>query len=258
MLPMQYCCCAPGQKRAQPASQSASCSRHAADDGVPSPPHCSPAAASLSLNLSLSLPLSRRHIFCEGCLQTWLPLKPECPECRAPVEASVLQPDRLAERLVSNVDTRCQLAKAGCAWVGRRGELLSHLALQCQCVSVTCPNEGCGAELPRRELAVHAQRCPALALSPVMCPFGCGHACIGGPPLERHMAECLMSPSKLMAAISALAQQNEQLTLENERLARLTSRAESTAESGSDAELGTDTRVRKAMRRRAGPGVCID
>ena len=144
------------------------------------------------------------------------------------------------------------------AWVGRRGELLSHLALQCQCVSVTCPNEGCGAELPRRELAVHAQRCPALALSPVMCPFGCGHACIGGPPLERHMAECLMSPSKLMAAISALAQQNEQLTLENERLARLTSRAESTAESGSDVELGTDTRVRKAMRRRAGPGVCID
>ena len=174
----------------------------------------------------------------------------------------MLQPDRLAERLVSNVDTRCQLAKSGCAWVGRRGELLSHLALQCQCVSVTCPNEGCGAELPRRELAVHAQRCPALALSPVMCPFGCGHACIGGPPLERHMAECLMSPSKLMAAISALAQQNEQLTLENERLARLTSRAEfgaeSTAESGSDAELGTDTRVRKAMRRRAGPGVCID
>ena len=168
------------------------------------------------------------------------------------------QPDRLAERLVSNVDTRCQLAQAGCAWVGRRGELLSHLALQCQCVSVTCPNEGCGAELPRRELAVHAQRCPALALSPVMCPFGCGHACIGGPPLERHMAECLMSPSKLMAAISALAQQNEQLTLENERLARLTSRAESTAESGSDVELGTDTRVRKAMRRRAGPGVFID
>lgn len=213
---------------------------------------------SLSRTLS-SLSLSLRHIFCEGCLQTWLPLKPECPECRAPVEASALQPDRLAERLVSNVDTRCQLAKAGCAWVGRRGELLSHLALQCQCVSVTCPNEGCGAELPRRELAVHAQRCPALALAPVKCSFGCGHACIGGLLLERHMAECLMSPSKLMAAISALALQNEQLTLENERLARLASRASSMAESGSDAELGTDTRVRKAMRRKgAGPGVCID
>jgi hypothetical protein len=68
-----------------------------------------------------------------------------------------------------------------------------------------------------------------------------------------------MSPSKLMAAISALALQNEQLTLENERLARLASRASSMAESGSDAELGTDTRVRKAMRRKgAGPGVCID
>ncbi len=62
-----------------------------------------------------------------------------------------------------------------------------------------------------------------------------------------------------MAAISALAQQNEQLTLENERLTRLASSTSSVADNGgSDAEYGGETRVRKAVRRRAGPGVCID
>ena len=187
-------------------------------------------------------------------MQTWLPLKPECPECRAPVDASELQHDRLADRLVSSVETRCQLAKEGCTWVGKRGELLPHLAQQCQCVSVACPNEGCGAEMPRRELAKHAQTCSALARAPVECPFGCG-TCVGEALLERHKAECLMSPRKLMAAISELARQNEQLTLENERLTIIASGAES---SDADMMAGEVPRARKTARRRTGPGLSVD
>ena len=211
----------------------------------------------LRVRRSQSSPLApsrfRRHVFCEGCLQTWLPLKPECPECRAPVESTTLQHDRFADRLVSNVETRCQLAKSGCDWVGKRGELLPHLAQHCQCVSVTCPNEGCGAEMPRRELAEHARTCAPAALVPIPCPFGCGMR-LGEAALERHKAECLMAPCKLMAAIAELARQNEQLTLENERLTRLASGGESCSE----AECGADMRVRKAARRRAGPGLSVD
>jgi hypothetical protein len=100
----------------------------------------------------------RRHIFCDACVQTWLPLKPECPECRAPLRADELSPDRLADRLISNLDTFCQMRKAGCQWVGKRGAMNSHQARECPCVPVVCPNAGCVAEMPRSELDECARR----------------------------------------------------------------------------------------------------
>ena len=94
-----------------------------------------------------------RHIFCAGCLHTWLPLKPECPECRDAVDPATLQPDRLADSLVSNLQGFCQLRNAGCEWVGKRGDFNWHLANECLCAPVFCPNEGCGCEMRRSELS---------------------------------------------------------------------------------------------------------
>ena len=148
-------------------------------------------------------------------MDTWLPLKDECPECRAPVEAEALQRDRLAERLVSNLETRCQFATAGCAWVGKRGEMNAHLAHDCQRVTCVCPNEGCGAEMPRGELASHAETCVAQPTVP--CPFGC-RCVVAGSLIEEHKSTCVMAPSMLMAAIRELTRQNQELAFENERL----------------------------------------
>ena len=115
------------------------------------------------------------HIFCDGCITSWMEQKSEgeripCPECRSVVETTALQPDRLADRLVSNVDTYCQLAKLGCPWVGKRGSLGSHLAHECEYVTVTCAHTMCGAQMFRFQLAEHMRTCKQT----VDCPYGCG------------------------------------------------------------------------------------
>jgi len=188
------------------------------------------------------------HIFCAGCLHTWLPLKPECPECRDAVDPATLQPDRLADSLVSNLQGFCQLRNAGCEWVGKRGDFNWHLANECLCAPVFCPNEGCGCEMRRSELSEHLRQCD-VQRQQMDCPWGCG-ARLSTDNIDRHKGECLMDPQKLMAAISQLARENALLTAENQRL-RHDSQAES---SGSDA---SEQRVHKSARRRpgSGPGV---
>ena len=199
---------------------------------------------------------AHRHVFCDECVSSWLPLKPECPECRQPVERSSLTPDRLADRLVSNLQGFCTLRKGGCTWVGKRGELPAHLARECPCAPVYCPNEGCGAEVRRCDLASHLATCAATTEA-VECPFGCG-ARVGPGVLEGHKAECLLEPKKLMAAISRLALDNETLTLENARLREACmSMDEGGSRSGSASpELAAGSRG--GSRRKKGPGVCVE
>jgi len=191
------------------------------------------------------------HIFCAACLHTWLPLKPECPECRDAIDPATLQPDRFADSLVSNLQGFCQLRNAGCEWVGKRGDFNWHLANECLCAPVFCPNEGCGCEMRRGELSEHLRECD-VQRQQMDCPWGCG-ARVSADNIDRHKGECLMDPQKLMAAISQLARENALLTAENERL-RHDSQTESSA---SDA---SEQRVHKAARRRSGsgPGVSLE
>ena len=163
------------------------------------------------------------HVFCAACLQSWLPQKAQCPECRAPVTEATR--DRFAERLVSNVEGYCQFRSHGCRWVGRRGEMAAHLASDCPAVTICCPNQGCGQEVPRSMLPEHMRECAVICRPPpvegppqeVECPWGCG---LRDSPLqmEVHKAECLMEPRKLLAAIHKLHAENERLDAENKQL----------------------------------------
>ena len=195
------------------------------------------------------------HVFCASCLHTWLPLKAECPECRAHVDSEKLTPDRLAESLVSNLQGFCPLRKAGCLWVGKRGDRTAHLARDCLCVPVYCPNPGCGAEMPRKDVASHLECCPH---SPqcqelVDCPYGCGARCATSD-LDAHRTDCLYEPRKLLAVVNRLVSENERLVSENRRLRELKPMAgtEAVAEEAVAAEAGQGdprTNVRKAPRR---------
>ena len=163
------------------------------------------------------------HVFCASCLQSWLPQKAQCPECRAPVTEATR--DRFAERLVSNVEGCCQFRSHGCSWVGRRGEMSAHLASDCPAVTICCPNQGCGQEVPRSMLPEHMRECAVICRPPpvegppqeVECPWGCG---LRDSPLQMvvHKAECLMEPRKLLAAIHKLHAENTRLGAENEEL----------------------------------------
>ena len=161
------------------------------------------------------------HVFCQACLQSWLPQKAQCPECRAPVTEATR--DRFAERLVSNVEGFCQFRSHGCRWVGRRGEMSAHLASDCPAVTICCPNQGCGREVPRSGLPEHMRECAVIcrpadgAAEEVECPWGCG-LCDSPLQMELHKAECLMEPRKLLAAIHKLHAENTRLGAENEQL----------------------------------------
>ena len=137
-----------------------------------------------------------------------------CPECRAPVESPSLAPDRFADSMVSNLLTFCSFRHSGCEWVGKRGDRHGHLARECQCVIVGCPNL-CGEEFPRANLFQHLNCCSNATLAD--CPWGCG-AKVASSGLDEHKAECLLEPRKLLAAIQKLHLENQRLTEENERL----------------------------------------
>ena len=160
------------------------------------------------------------HVFCAACLQSWLPQKAQCPECRAPVTEA--HRDRFAERLVSNVEGVCQFRSHGCRWTGRRGDMASHLACDCPAVTICCPNPGCGHEVARSGLPEHLRNCTAGAAprapgEQCECPWGCGLVCAVGE-MEAHKQECLMEPRKLLAAIHKLHAENERLDAENKQL----------------------------------------
>ena len=150
-------------------------------------------------------------------------------------------PDRFAERLVSNLQGFCQFRRHGCLWVGKRGDMPVHLARECPCITVTCPNDNCGAEMLRRDLWQHLEICPAGVQED--CPWGCGerfglpfmevryHPCVNltGAELplstpcrlpQTHKSECLMEPGKLVAAIQRLRQENQRLIQKNRQLRR--------------------------------------
>jgi len=173
--------------------------------------------ANLNCSVCLSLfkdPVRTRcgHVFCAGCIHSWMGEdRGCCPTCRAPVAQEELAPDRLASAIIENLPSRCQLFGSGCTWLGTHGEVMSHLATSCPCVTLTCP--GCEAELPRRAMAEHALTCAAGA--PRECPFGCGERLVGAERMSQHKAECLMEPRKLLAALGHLQRENERLTHEN-------------------------------------------
>ena len=160
------------------------------------------------------------HVFCQACLQSWLPQKAQCPECRAPVTEA--HRDRFAERLVSNVEGVCQFRSHGCRWVGRRGDMAAHLASDCPAVTICCPNPGCGHEVSRSGLPEHLRTCavgiaPRPAAEQSECPWGCGLVC-SAAEMDEHKQECLMEPRKLLAAIHKLHAENERLDAENKHL----------------------------------------
>jgi hypothetical protein len=171
------------------------------------------------------------HIFCRGCLGSWMANRSQCPECRAEVSLEEVCVDRLADRLVENTNVTCQLRSSGCCWVGRRGDRIAHLASECQHVSVFCPNGGCEREVLRSELSSHLESCECGPsgvcddcddsgdVATISCPFGCSELCTP-TQLAEHQRSCLLEPRKLLEVIGRMQQTQEALAAERSQLKR--------------------------------------
>ena len=180
--------------------------------------------------------IARRHVFCSTCLDQWLCENSQCPVCRSEVDN--VTPDRFAAALIANLPSFCPLRKNGCPWMGKHGDRLSHLG-SCPCVIVRCPT--CEEEVPQRALFSHVACCAAKA-----CPW-CNER-TGAADMETHMAECLLDPRKLLAALQHVQRENERLALINHELRAKQQQPRSAEAKGHAADIFTPPQKR---RRRA-------
>ena len=97
--------------------------------------------------------LSVAHLFCLDCLTKSLRQNASCPVCREPLTAPVAC--AFATVQVSALDVQCVHDK--CQWKGTCGRLDAHLDTDCLHEPIKCSAEGCGALVPRGEMATHEQ-----------------------------------------------------------------------------------------------------
>eukprot|EP01118_Nematostelium_gracile_P000343 TRINITY_DN1034_c0_g1_i1.p1 TRINITY_DN1034_c0_g1~~TRINITY_DN1034_c0_g1_i1.p1 ORF type:complete len:287 (+),score=25.31 TRINITY_DN1034_c0_g1_i1:64-924(+) len=99
------------------------------------------------------------HTFCDSCLHSWLDhgRNHTCPSDRAEIKG---KPTRniMANNLVNKLKVKCSF----CEWNGKREQLQTHQAKECESIMIPCANAemGCSIKLNRREMKSHSEECP--------------------------------------------------------------------------------------------------
>ena len=146
------------------------------------------------------------HLYCEGCLTTWIRQTPTCPSCRQNIDADSLVRNRLVDKLVAALQVKCANHMAGgrskkqrtgddsegdgentdpqtgrstaaasqvsggdgCDWAGALSALESHRDV-CAWERIACQSPGCAMRLPRGEMPAHAEGCPRRRVTCEVC-----------------------------------------------------------------------------------------
>mmetsp|Transcript_42287 Transcript_42287/g.112041 ORF Transcript_42287/g.112041 Transcript_42287/m.112041 type:complete len:362 (-) Transcript_42287:146-1231(-) len=116
------------------------------------------------------------HVYCAGCISEALHNDPTCPTCRTQASTTLVR-HRSLEGIISALPARCRHGRAAtdgapgddlpscsgfcdaslaCDWRGTIGELAGHLQNECQLELAPCPNKGCRAWLPLKDVDRHA------------------------------------------------------------------------------------------------------
>ena len=96
------------------------------------------------------------HTSCSECLRWRIATSPHlgCPECHAPIDRSLPQPDRFAEKIVGALECFCPERNGGCPWIGTRAGLAAHTN-DCRASCVRDYNDQCvKAHMPEQVQSV--------------------------------------------------------------------------------------------------------
>ena len=140
--------------------------------------------------LSKSRQCKRGHVFCHGCIMTWLENRHTCPTCGVSLTRDSLGMNRCLDNIIDRSKVRC--IHEECQWTGSRGTIITHLEKECDFQPQRCRNydKGCTQMILRTdnhscpadcrhcdeafqvtEMASHVKECNK---APVSCPHdGC-------------------------------------------------------------------------------------
>jgi muramidase (phage lysozyme) len=138
------------------------------------------------------------HVFCRICILRHLENSKTCPITSNPLEESHLTVLVIVNNILEKQMVLCKNRDFHCEWIGKLMELEKHLTIDCKRQIVTCPNEGCNANVFREDLLGHQSICDYRIVScedcfiqisyinvrphqdvcpkfKILCPQECGH-----------------------------------------------------------------------------------
>ena len=95
------------------------------------------------------------HYFCSTCISKHLENSPTCPSCMEELtEGTLRQPPRIVTSYLFNLKIRCDYFRRGCRETVRLEDLKTHVE-NCGFLPVVCSNDGCSAEINKRDRIYH-------------------------------------------------------------------------------------------------------
>ena len=96
-----------------------------------------------------------QHCFCTPCISRHLQNSNACPSCREELRVETLsQAPRVLTNCLSNLKIHCDYFERGCVGFHQLGDLKSHVE-GCGFSPVLCSNDGCLAEINKRDRTHH-------------------------------------------------------------------------------------------------------
>ena len=105
------------------------------------------------------------HNFCSSCISKCL--RKVCPHCRAPTSTDALTQNRAIRNLICELGARCFYDQ--CDWIGKYGQLNTHLSLDCRFTPCKCPNHDCDQKIQRQHINDHVATCVFRLVSCSQC-----------------------------------------------------------------------------------------
>ncbi|XP_078518802.1 RING finger protein 151 [Lissotriton helveticus] len=114
--------------------------------------------------------ISCNHIFCKKCILQWLKRHHTCPCCRTEVRGRLLVLVHRLNKRINRLEVKCQYEQHGCSLKFPVSRLDEHSS-SCEFALLKCLNEGCPAEVLRRDMEAHQASCQHWK---ELCHSGCG------------------------------------------------------------------------------------
>ncbi|XP_077305508.1 RING finger protein 151 [Lithobates pipiens] len=110
------------------------------------------------------------HIFCRKCILQWLKRQQTCPCCRTEVKGKLLVQMHKLKKRINRLQVKCPNEGQGCPAIFPLLRTEEH-AESCAFGLLCCSNEGCPAEVLRKDICEHSQACQFWR---DVCHMGCG------------------------------------------------------------------------------------